>query len=85
MSGEAPEYGIVRIHGKPEDWLRDFLESELAQYAGRVYGACVILCIVEPGEESCGTRAWYDWPSKLQLIGALQVSATKLAREVAEP
>jgi hypothetical protein len=74
------EVNVHRIHGSPEQWLREFIETTLAAYPGRVYGACVHLEIQDEADpESSFTSVYFNWPSSAQMMGRLFTTATQLA------
>lgn len=73
------QMNIVRIHGAPEDWLRDFLREKLALFAGKIYGAAIhleITCEEEPEASYCIT--YWSWPSAAQLQGRLATTVVQL-------
>jgi len=79
------QHKVERIHGKPEDWLRDFIEHALRSYSGRILGACIHLEILEPDGDGSGCVSWYDWPSSAQLQGRLQTTVYQLAERHCHP
>lgn len=76
----SAEHNVVRIHGRPEEWLREFVENALKQHSGRIYGACLHLEVLDDEDgETSGCIAYIDWPSSAQLLGRLQTTITQYA------
>lgn len=82
MTTAGRETQIIRIHGDPEQWLRDFVDHELSQHKGKIAGVCLHLEILEEGGESSFSQCYKDWPSTAQLIGRLFTTATDLAQRI---
>lgn len=78
MSDEE-ECVVRRIHGSPEEWLREFIDQQLKANAGRIYGVCVHLEITEEGGETSGCVSYINWPSSAQLQGRLHTTITQLS------
>jgi hypothetical protein len=75
------ECQILRIAGRPEQWLQEYLNQNLQENQGRVYGAFILLALKdETGGVS--TKTWYSWESRSHLLGNLQVSANQIARDL---
>jgi hypothetical protein len=80
------ESNIVRIKGKPEEWLREFVSKQLAENSGRIYGVCLHMEVLEPDGETSGCTTFIDWPSSAQLQGRLQTTITEIAmRHLGKP
>lgn len=79
------EHNIIRIHGEPEEFLQEFIEKRLEEYAGRVYGVCIHLEVRDAEDpEQSFTCVYYKWPSQKQLMGALTITTHQLASHFSE-
>ncbi len=79
------ERKVHRIHGTPEQWLGEFISTHLPTYEGRVTGICVHLEVkgdVEKDEPEQMVIVWKDWPTRIGLVGHLQVTAHELIADV---
>lgn len=76
---------VLRIHGAPEDWLREFVEKRLGEFAGRIQGVCVHLEVTdEEDPDDSFTAVYQNWPQRKQLIGALTITIHQLAGNFVE-